>query len=281
MLGLFVPGRAGAADAGPDSPEGAVGAAYAELGALLWAPRSKEREEEIAQLLARDVDFEELTRRAFGDPCPRPGCTDHWAEFSIAQRAEIEPLFAAVVTRQWTHELDKASGYNIDVQPAVTHGRDARVRVFARPKSDPSQAPIVVDTFFLANRAPYRLVDVDVDGSRLARNHYKQFDRTLRTPGEGYVYLVSRLRKKVEKSPAAREVDADLPAAADDEPDAAPASNAPASKPTATPPTHSVPWLPIALGGAATVAVGAWFARRHYREKGEQRIARPEDRKTK
>jgi ABC-type transporter MlaC component len=262
-LGLLAPRRAGATDPGPDSPEGAVRAAYTELGGLVWAPRSPARDEEIGQLLARNVDFEELTRRAFGEPCPRSGCTDHWAELSPAQQAEVEPLFAAAVTRQWTHELGKASGYDIDVQPALTHSRDTRVRVLARPKGDPGQVPIVIDTFFLANRAPYRLVDVDVDGSRLARGYYKQFDRTLTSPGEGYAYLVSRLRKKVDRGAAARDVDAEAQTSAAEEVDAAPPLDAPTPEPAAKPPPpRSFPWLPVVLGGVAAVGVGVWIGRR-------------------
>lgn len=261
-LGLLAPASARANDAGQDSPEGAVRAAYAELSGLLWAPRSPERDEEIAELLARDVDFDELTRRAFGEPCPRVGCADHWAELSSDQRAEIEPLFAAVVTRQWTHELGKASGYDIDVQPAVTHARDARVRVLVRPKSDPAKIPIVVDTFFLANRAPYRLVELDVDGSRLARSYYKQFDHALTNPGEGYPFLVSRLRKKLDRGATARELDAEPPAAEDETDAAAPPSDAPEPEPTVNRPVSGLPWGSIALGGVALLVVGVWLGRR-------------------
>jgi hypothetical protein len=35
---------------------------------------------EIAALIGRDTDFEELTRRSFGEPCPVPRCKDHRAE---------------------------------------------------------------------------------------------------------------------------------------------------------------------------------------------------------
>jgi ABC-type transporter MlaC component len=261
-LGMLVPCRAGATDAGQDSPEGAVRAAYAELSGLVWAPRSEERDEEIAELVARDVDFDELTRRAFGEPCPRAGCTDHWTELSADQRAEVEPIFAAVVTRQWTHELGKAAGYDIDVQPAVAHGKDARVRVLVRPKSDPAKAPRVVDTFFLANRAPYRLVELDVDGSRLARGYYKQFDHALTNPSEGYAFLVSRLRKKIDRGATVREIDAEPSPTAEDEMDAAPPSDAPEPEPTVSRPASGFPWVPFGLVGVATRAVGIWLGRR-------------------
>jgi ABC-type transporter MlaC component len=270
-LGWLAPEQAEATEPGQDSPEAAIRAAYTELGGLVWAPPSAERDDEIAQLMARDVDFEELTRRAFGEPCPRSGCTDHWAELSPAQREEVEPLFADVVTRQWTRELGKASGYDIDVQPAVTHARDARVRVFARPKGEPSKAPIVLDAFFLANHPRYRLVDIDVGGSRLARSYYKQFDRALTNPGEGYAYLVSRLRKKVDRRASARDGDADARTDSDDESDAAPLPDTPEPEPKMNPTVRSVPWLPIALGGAAAVAVGVWLGRRGRASSGAPR----------
>ena len=265
VLGVLAPGLASAAtDASQDSPETAVRTACTELSALLWAPRSKDRDDEVGKLLARNIEFEEMTRRAFGEPCPRSGCTDHWAELSAAQRDEVEPLFAAVLTRQWTRELAKASEYDLDLEPAVTHGRDARVRVITRPKNDPSKTPLVFDTFFFANRPPYRLVDIDKEGSRLSRTYYKQFDRTLTTSGEGYPSLVSRLRKKLERGANAREVDADTETATEPPPEtdaAAPADKLPLEA-APKPPAATFPWLPVTLVGAVTLALGVFLGRR-------------------
>ena len=263
-LGLLTPGLASAeTDASQDSPETAVRAAYAELSALLWAPRSKDRDDEVGKLLARNIDFEEMTRRAFGEPCPRSGCTDHWAELSAEQRAEVEPLFAAVVTRQWTRELAKASEYDLDLEPAVTHGRDARVRVITRPKNDPSKTPLVLDTFFFAHQPPYRLVDIDKEGSRLSRTYYKQFDRTLTAPGEGYLSLVARLRKKLERGANAREGDADAETATEPpETDAAAPADKPPLEAAPKPQAAGFPWLPVTLVGAATLALGVFLGRR-------------------
>ena len=264
-LGLLAPRLASATDdASSDSPETAVRAAYAELSALLWAPRSKDRDDEVGKLLTRNIDFEEMTRRAFGEPCPHSGCTDHWAELTAAQRAEVEPLFADVLTQQWTRELAKASEYELDLEPAGTHGRDARVRVITRPKNDSSKTPLVFDTFFFANRPPYRLVDIDKEGSRLSRTYYKQFDRTLTSPGEGYPSLVSRLRKKLERGANAREADADAnaDAATATETDAAGPMDKPPLEAAPKPQSAGFPWLPVTLVGAATLALGVFLGRR-------------------
>ena len=40
------------------------------------------------------VDYDELARRAFGQPCPAaiPSCTNHWGELTDAQKAEVTDL---------------------------------------------------------------------------------------------------------------------------------------------------------------------------------------------
>jgi hypothetical protein len=162
--------------------------------------------------------------------------------------------------------------------PVSPHAHDSRVRVVARPKAGTGKAPIVIDVLLLANRASYRLIDVDVDGSRFVRDSYKQFDRTLTSPGEGYPYLVSRLRKKLDRGTAERDAGADSAAMADPNTDASPPSDEPAfPKPAPKPPTPPFPWFPVALGSGVTLAFGLWLGRRSRKGKppGTERDANP------
>jgi len=254
--------------------------AYVELSALLYAPPSEARDLEIAAHINRDTDFDELTRRAFGEPCPKPGCTDHWAELTAAQRAEVVPLFAAVTTSQWTAELARAFSYDIDVQKPSSgspgHERDTRVRVLARQKGSTDKA-IAIDLFLPAS-PPYKLVDLEVGRAKLSRSQYKQFDRTLTNRDEGYPVLLAKLKKKlpreagVSDSGGETKAEEDPDMEPDEDPDGGAAPSPAAAPPAAaapvpTPTAPSLPWGKIAFGGALTLAIGVGLGRMRRKER--------------
>jgi ABC-type transporter MlaC component len=252
------------APADSPGPEAAVKNAYTELSALLYAPRSDAREQEIAAIIARNTDFDELTRRAFGEPCPVARCNDRWADLSSVERDEVRGLFEGVVTREWTHELDRAFAYDVDIQKPVVHDRDIRVRVIAREKGSSGPA-VAIDLFFLPKQNPYKLVDLDAAKVRVAKNYYKQFDRMLGDRSEGYSAVVARLRKKLEREAGASEAgpapaapeDASAPPE-DEEADASepePPSPPPPSPPP-TAPAPPLPWGKLVLGGLLILGVG-------------------------
>jgi MlaC protein len=261
---LATPARAGA-----PNPETAVKDAYAELSALLYAPPSEARELEIAAIIGRNVDFDELTRRAFGEPCPIARCKDHWVDLSNVERDEVRTLFEGVVTREWTRDLDRAFAYDVDIQKPVVHERDARVRVVARQKGT-TDSSLVLDLFFLADKTPYKLVDLDAAKARFAKNHYKQFDRELSNPSLGYQALVARLKKKLEREAGVRDsgnepkVVDDPDVEPDPETDAAspevPAPPAPPPPPSSAP-APQLPWGRIALAGVLTLGIGVALGR--------------------
>jgi hypothetical protein len=278
VAGLFF-SRPAAADG--NDPEAAVKAAYVELSALLYAPPSEARALEIAALIGRDTDFEELTRRSFGEPCPVPKCKDHWAELSNVERDEVRPIFEAVVTQQWTRELSHAFAYDIDFLHAPrgggagaatgVHDRDVRVRVSARQKgvTDP---PLAIDFFFLANKTPNRLVDLEAGKVKTAHNQYKFIDRILSNREQGYAGLLDKLQKRLERdagakdaSGGAKEVDNEVDpdpdadaAAPDPVPSPEPAAPAPAPAPPAS---SSLPWGKVLFGGLLTLGIGIGLGR--------------------
>ena len=247
------------------TPEASVRAAYAELTGILYAPPSDARDQEVARLLARYVDFEEMTRRFFGEPCPEPGCVDHWAELTIAQRTEVEGLLQTSLTEMWTRQLSHALDYDVEIKPGTSRRLDAWVRVIARPKTgvDPTQK---IDLFFLPNRPPYRLVDETSQAGKLASKRYKQYDKWLTTRDEGYPYLVVKLGKPLEReasapaspaSTAAAEPDAEAP----DAPDAFEEDSSPPAPVPTTPAESSSSWWKLGLGGALLFAVGVGLGR--------------------
>jgi hypothetical protein len=251
-------------------PGAAVKDAYAELSALLYAPPSDARDIEIAAIIGRDTDFDELTRRAFGEPCPRPSCVDHWAALSSAERIEVRALFEAATTQEWTRELARAFAYDVEIQRPVFKDRDARVRVALRQKgsTDPSKGL----ELFLTKTPPFKLIDLEMARVQFTRNQYKQMDRTLTNPSEGYRGLVARLKKKTERDASVPEAGA-WPSEPDDvEPeldaapsgpalDAAPGEPPPLAPAPSSPSSTELPWVKIALGAALVFGIGVGLGR--------------------
>jgi hypothetical protein len=245
-----------------DTPEASVRAAHAELTGILYAPASDARDQEVARLLARYVDFEEMTRRFFGEPCPEPGCVDHWAELTMAQRIEVEGLLQTSLTEMWTRQLSHALDYDVEIKPGTSRRLEAWVRVTARPKSgsDPNER---VDLFFVPNRPPYRLVDETSQAGRLASKRYKQYDKWLTNRDEGYPYLAVKLGKRIEREASAPASPA--PTATDepdaDAPDAFEEDSSPPAPAAPVPPEPSSSWWKVGLGGALVFAVGVGLGR--------------------
>lgn len=252
--------------AASDMPEITVRAAYEELTGILYAPPSDARDQEVASLIARYVDFEEIARRSFGEPCPQPGCVDHWAALSPAQRVEIEGLLQSSLTATWTRQLARAGSYDLEIKPAVAvpKSQELRVHVTARPKEG-IEPTTTLDLFFLASRTPYRLVDQSVHG-RLTVRHYKQYDGYLTNSDQGYPYLVGMLRRhtlpeaSVTPAPSAEAVDADADAAGAP-PEDAPADSSVPDAPPHAPQERGVSFWKLMLGGALLLAAGVWLGR--------------------
>src|SRR5579859_5281045 len=83
--GIVTASFAHAADAGP---EGFVQQQHERIKGLLHQPASPSRDAQVRQALGQFVDFDALSQRAFGEPCPssEPSCEDLWSSYSGAQR---------------------------------------------------------------------------------------------------------------------------------------------------------------------------------------------------
>ncbi len=253
------------APSGPDPWSPAVREAYSELTGALFAPDSPERDQDLLALVNRTVDFEEMTRRAFGEPCPAPGCVDHWAELTSDQRIEVISLMQAGVTSEAMEGIKRALAYDIEIQPAVVHNGDARVRVVPKEKGSAGPGPGVIGLFFLANRSPpYRIVDANIFKRRVSVEEYREVDRLLSTPGEGYAALVRALRLKARPSEGPRDASASPPdaaAEAGDEADDEPAEAPPPPPPPEKPKDSGLPWGKLVLGAIVLLAIGVAVGR--------------------
>jgi ABC-type transporter MlaC component len=172
-----------------------------KLGQLLHQPASPAREQEIDQALDGFVDYDELTRRAFGEPCPAaiPSCDDLWAKYDDRQKSEVRELLSQLVRKSYRKNLLKTLDYDVSYRGSREAAGDTRVLTEAKSKLKPREPAIRVDYVVKQTEHGYRVVDIVTEGSSLTKNYYEQFRKKMENPAEGYPNIVQKLRDKVAK----------------------------------------------------------------------------------
>jgi ABC-type transporter MlaC component len=148
------------------------------------------------------IDYDELTRRAFGDPCPanEPSCHNHWADLSDAQKTEVGGLLKQLMRKHTRKSIQKTLNYDVTYKGVRDAGNDQRVRTEAKAKDKPREPAVQVDYVVHSNDGSYRVVDIFTEGSSTTKNYYDQFKKMLTTSDQGYPYLVNKLKERIGKN---------------------------------------------------------------------------------
>jgi ABC-type transporter MlaC component len=173
-----------------------------QLRTLLHQPASPARDSQVGSALSRMVDYDEMTRRAFGEPCSTetPGCKDHWAELSAAQKAEVSGLLRRLVDKNYQKNISKTLDYDVTYQGASGGAGDSVVHTEATSISKPRDPAVLVDYVVHGAAGAMHVVDVVTEGSSLTKSYYDQFHRMLTNPEQGYAYVVKKLNDKLAQS---------------------------------------------------------------------------------
>src|ERR1700735_1702967 len=100
LLAVAVPAHA-------DDAQGFIEHEHVKLAQLLHQAPSPARDNEVDSALAGFVDYDDLVRRAFGEPChtSMPNCEDLWAGYSDAQKTELHDLLKQLVQKSYRKKL--------------------------------------------------------------------------------------------------------------------------------------------------------------------------------
>jgi phospholipid transport system substrate-binding protein len=174
---------------------------HAKIEQLLHQPPSGARDGQIDRALDDFVDFDELARRAFGEPCPAavPACEDLWAKYAEGQKAELKDLLGQLVRKSYRKNLAKTLDYDVEYHGQREAAGDTRVLTEAKSKSKPRDPAVRVDYVVKQTAGGFRVVDIITEGSSLTKNYYEQFRKKMDTPGEGYGNIVQKLHEKIDK----------------------------------------------------------------------------------
>lgn len=169
------------------------------IAVLLKQPASASRDTQITGMLDSFVDYEELTRRAFGEPCPTAkGCDSLWAKLTDAQKSEVTALLKKLVEKNYKKNLIRTLDYDVAYKGAKeSKPGENRVRTEAKNKTKPRDPAVQVDYVVRnAGSGTFKVVDIVTEGSSLAKNYFDQFTRMW---SKGYPHIVSKLQEKIAK----------------------------------------------------------------------------------
>jgi phospholipid transport system substrate-binding protein len=188
-----------------EDAQGYIQKEHADLERMLRQAPSPARDAEVNRALDSFVDYDELTRRAFGEPCHAslPGCEDIWASYEAGKQREVHDLLKQLVENSYRKNLQKTLDFDIAYRGTREQGGDTRVVTEAQDKSKPHDPPVRVDYIVKQTPNGWRVVDIVTEGSSLTKNYYDQFRKKMHNPGEGYPNIVAKLREKIAKQGAA------------------------------------------------------------------------------
>jgi ABC-type transporter MlaC component len=156
--------------------------------------------DEVRKAIDNMVDYDQLAMRTLGKPCPPtvPSCTNHWDELTPEQRNEVTGLLRKLVEKNYHKNLNKTRDYDVSYRGAKEIGENvSRIKTEAKSKLKPRDPAVQVDYVIVGSGDRYRVVDIVTEGSSMTKNYYDQFHRMLTTSGQGYPYLVQKLRDKI------------------------------------------------------------------------------------
>lgn len=166
-----------------------VQAGHAQLDGLIKQPESAQRDAQIAVAFDRMVDYGELVRRCF---------REHWNELDAAKQAEVSDLLKQIVRKNYQKNLKRTLNYDITYAGTRGQGNDTVVRTQAHSKVNARDPVVQVDYVIQGPAAgPFHVVDIVTENSSLTTNYYRDFNRFLTTAGQGYPYLVEKLKHKI------------------------------------------------------------------------------------
>lgn len=180
-----------------------------EHGQLKKLVDAQATDDQVRQAIDGMVDYDELARRTMGKPCPQGvnACKNHWDELNAEQQKELTNLLRKLVEKNYRKNLRKTKKYDIAYTGAREAGENiSRIKTKASRSCTESctpeekrEPPVLIDYVILGNGSGYKVVDIVTEGSSMTKNYYDQFHRMLTTDGQGYAYLIQKLKDKIAK----------------------------------------------------------------------------------
>jgi hypothetical protein len=171
----------------------------AHLQPLWREPSSSARDAQMDEWLDTFLDYDEMTRRMFGSPCPpsQSDCEDLWSRLDEANRSEARELMKQLLRKMGHKYLPVALRYNLVCRGTRPRGDDTDVITDMQDQTKPNDPPLRIDFIVHSTDRGFVVVDLSIELSSLTRNYYTQFRKRIDDPVRGYPEIVDKLRQKI------------------------------------------------------------------------------------
>lgn len=169
------------------------------MTSLLKQSASTSRDQQLSTMMDGMIDYEELTRRSFGQPCPpeQPSCTNHWAQLNDAQKTEIVGLIKKLVQKNYKKNLIRTLDFDVSYKGEKSQNGEYRVKTEAKSKVKPRDPAVQVEYVLVPKGNSYTIVNVITEGSSLTKNYYYDFHKMMTTNGQGFPYITQKVNAKI------------------------------------------------------------------------------------
>ncbi len=184
----------------PETATDFVKKEHAGLLSTLRTPAGPGRETALNEKLEKFVDFDEIARRTFGQPCPLQvvTCTNYWTTFNDAQKKEVSGLLKKLIQKNYRKNFDKTVDYDVSFTAPKQVGEHlVRVRTEAKSKSNVREPATQIDYVVQISGDSLRVMDIVTEGSSLSKSYNRQFADILGNAAQGYGHLVKKLNEKI------------------------------------------------------------------------------------
>ncbi len=173
---------------------------HGKLMLLLDQPAGNARDGAMQQELNGIFDFEELTRRIFGAPCPAGvECKNLWVTLTPAQQTEVTDLFHRLIEKTYKKNIERTKGFEVSYRGTRegASNNEWKVRTEAKNKAKPRDPAVRIAYLVRSANGKQNAVDLEIENASMVKNYNEQVTKIMTNPGQGYPHLVKKLRERL------------------------------------------------------------------------------------
>ena len=150
------------------------------------SPQEAKQKEQIKELAATLLDYEELSKRALAQ---------HWETLKPEQRSEFVATLRGLIERNYTRQLRNNLDYQVQYKKEEVEGDDATVATVVKVKTAGKSSDAEIVYKLRKNPDGWRVWDIITDESSLVRNYKSEFNKIITE--KSYDELLKKMKNKL------------------------------------------------------------------------------------
>jgi phospholipid transport system substrate-binding protein len=150
------------------------------------SPAETKQKEQIRELAADLLDYDELSKRALAS---------HWDELSAAQHKEFVSTLRELIERNYTKQLRNNLDYQVQYKKEDIDGDDATVATIVKVKTAGKASDAEIVYKLRKNPGGWHVWDIITDESSLVRSYKSEFHKIITE--KSYDELIKKMKSKL------------------------------------------------------------------------------------